>query len=132
MTRHVFRNTNTRQVSVPMWPAKANTSHRATVPAEFTKGKYYPKKYYPKKDKPKIEVVLVIVVSPQFLGPKTLTICSTAGLCFFFSVLLSWMGMLFQRWWWMRTGRGLLCQLPGTIGEMSTSTQLLIGQGNVL
>jgi hypothetical protein len=39
------------------------------------------------------------------------------------------MGMLFRLWWWMRTGRDLVCQLPGTIGKMSTSKQLLIGQG---
>ena len=81
---------------------------QTTVPAKITKSKYYPKKklpkkilpkkYYPKKDYPKIEVVLVIVVSPQFLGPKTLIICSTAGLCFLCGVRLSWMGMLLQRW----------------------------------
>ena len=37
--------------------------------------------------------------------------------------------MLFRLWWWMRTGRDLVCpQLPGTIGKMSTSKQLLIAR----
>ena len=69
----------------------------------------------------KIRVVLVIVVSPRFLGPKIFIICSPAGPCFLCGLLLSWMGTLFRLWCWMRTGRDLVCQLPGTIGKMSTS-----------
>ena len=72
------------------------------------------------------------MVSPRFLGPKIFIICSPAGPCFLCGLLLSWMGMLFQPWWWMRTGRDLVCQLPGTIGKMRTSKQLLIGQGNTV
>ena len=34
------------------------------------------------------------------------------------------MGISFQLLWWIRTGQGLVCQLPGTIGVMS-------GQGNM-
>ena len=72
------------------------------------------------------------MVSPQFPGPKIFIICSLAGPCFLRSLLLSWMGMLFRLWWWMHTGRDLVCQLPGTIGKMSTSKQLLMGQGNMV
>ena len=72
------------------------------------------------------------MVSPRFLGPKIFIICSLAGPCFLCGPLLSCMGMLFRLWWWMRTGRDLVCQLPGTIGKMSTSKQLLIGQGNMV
>ena len=96
--------------------ARPGQWEKCTVTAEITKGKYHTKKILPKKKpKPTIEVVLVIVVSPQFLGPKKLIICSTAGPCFLCGVLLSWMGMLFRLWWWMRTGRGLVCQLPGNL-----------------
>ena len=66
-----------------------------TVQAKITKGKY------PKK---KINAVLVIVVSPQFLGPKIFIICSPTGPCFLCGLLLPWMGMFFPLWWWMRTG----------------------------
>ena len=73
------------------------------------------------------------MVSPRFLGPKIFIIfCSPVDPCFLCGLLFSWMGMLFPLWWWMRTGRDLVCQLPGTFGKMSTSKQLLIGQGNMV
>ena len=72
------------------------------------------------------------MVSPRLLGPQIVILCSPAGPCFLCGLLLSWMGMLFRLWWWMRTGQDQVCQLPGTIGKMSTSKQSLIGQGNMV
>ena len=72
------------------------------------------------------------MVSPRFLGPKIFITCSPAGPCFLCGLLLSWMGMLLRLWWWMRTRRDVVCELPGTIGKMGTSKQLLIGQGNMV
>ena len=39
--------------------------------------------------------------------------------------------MSFRLLWWMRTGQDLVCQRPGTIGVMSTSKELLTGQGSM-
>ena len=71
------------------------------------------------------------MVSPRFLGPKIFIICSPAGPCFLCGQVFSWMGMFFRPWWWMHTGQDVVCQLPSTIGKMSTPKQLLIGQGNM-
>ena len=39
--------------------------------------------------------------------------------------------MLFPLLWWMHTRPGLNCPLPGTIGMMSISKQLLTGHDNM-
>ena len=105
------------------------------VRANISQGKYYPKKCHPKKlnqTKPKIKVLLVIVGLPHFLGPKVSFIPPPPCRPLFFArSVFSWMCLLFPLLWWMRTGRDLVCQPPGTIGVMSASKQLLTGQGNM-